>query len=287
MAEQRVRIVAECVCDLPSSWLVEHNVDIMYFSVETDSGIFSDTQEITSGNLIEYMLNGGKKALSYAPSPDLFKKVFEKNLDQYEEVIHVAISSGVSLSCKNSLCAVEKLGLDRDRVHVFDTGHLSSGLGHFVVKAAEMAQNGCTAGEILAELEQLKGKVSTSFITEDVDFLYRNKRISAFAKKLFETFNIHPILMMKNGSLVLKTITSGNYRRACARYIKSALRGSKNIEKQSAFITHVGCSRKMLDRIKQEVDEVCEFDSLIVTKASATISSNCGPNTFGILFIRK
>lgn len=286
MAEQRVKIVAECVCDLPGGWFAENNVDIVYFSVETDRGVFADTSEITSDNVIEYMLSG-KTALSSAPTPDVYKRVFEKNLERFGEVIHVAISSGVSLSCRNAGEAVREMGENGGRVHIFDTGHLSSGLGHFVIRAAEMAASGCSADEILAELERLKGRVSTSFIAESVDFLYRNGRISEKVRNLCVAFDIHPILEMKDGALVLKSVTRGDYRKACARYIKKTLRSPKNIVKDKAFITHAGCSPRMLEQIKHDVSEVCEFDKLIVTKASATVSSNCGPNTFGILFIRK
>ena len=287
MAEQKVKIVAECVCDLPKNWFKEHNVDIMYFSVETDRGVFFDTSEITSENIISYMQSGGKKAYSSAPKPDAYMEMFEKNLSEYDEVILVAISSGVSMSCKNARKALEQLGEKANRVHVFDSGHLSSGLGHLVVKAAEMAENGHTASEILATLEALKHKVYTSFIAESVDYLYMNGKVSEKVKRICTAFDIHPILTMKNGELTLKSVTRGNYRKACKRYIKKTLRNAKSIEKGTAFITQAGCSAKMVEWIKGEVSKIFEFDNLVVTKASATISSNCGPNTFGVIFIEK
>lgn len=287
MAEQKVKIIAECVCDLPRTWLNEHNVDIVYFSIEIDSGVFFDTSEITSENIISYMQSGGVKALSCAPKPETYKESFEKNLEEYDEVILVAISSGISLGCGNARKAVEGLGEKGSRVHVFDSGHLSSGLGHLVVKAAEMAESGHSASEILAALEVLREKVSTSFIAENADYLYRNGKVSEKVKKICSAFNIHPILAMKNGELSLKSITRGNYRKACKRYIKKTLSHSKGIEKNTAFITQAGCSAKMVEWIKSEVAKHCEFENLIVTKASATISSNCGPNTFGVLFISE
>lgn len=286
--KQRVKIVAECVCDLPRTWLLEHNVDIVYFSVETDRGVFADTSEITSENLIEYILRGGKKALSMAPSPEAYREVFEKNLEKYDEIILVTISSKISLALQNAQKALD--GMDAEyarRIHLFDSWHLSSGLGHLVVKAAEMAERGALADEILAALEVLKDKVSTGFIAESVDYLYRNGKVSEKTKKICTAFDIHPILAMKDGALVLQSITRGSYRKACIRYIKQTLRKSKTIERNSAYITHAGCSTKMLDFIKKEVEKVYSFDNLTVTKASATISSNCGPNSFGILFIRK
>lgn len=286
MSEQKVKIIAECVCDLPKNWIKEHNVDIVYFSVEIDSGVFFDTSEITSENIISYMQSGGVKALSSAPAPESYKEAFERGLEEYEEVLLVSISSGVSLGCKNAMQAFEMLDEKKNRVHIFDSGHLSSGLGHLVIKAAEMAESGHSAGEILAALEVLKSKVSTSFIAENADYLYRNGKVSEKVKKICTTFNIHPVLTMKDGVLSLKSITRGNYRNACRRYIKKTLH-SKNIVKNRAFITQAGCSAKMVEWIKGEVAKHCEFENLIVTKASATISSNCGPNTFGVLFISE
>ena len=287
MAEQKVKIIAECVCDLPRTWLKEHNIDIVYFTIETDRGVFSDTNEITSENIISYMQAGGKKAHSSAPHPDVYRETFEKNLAEFDEVILVAISSGISLSCENADKAVEQLGEKGSRVHVFDSGHLSSGLGHLVMKAAQMAENGSSASEILAALEALKDKVSTSFIAESVDYLYRNGKVSEKVKKICSAFGIHPILAMKNGELTLKSVTRGDYLKACRRYIKKTLRSAKIVEKNTAFITQAGCNTKMIEWIKNEVSKNCEFENLVVTKASATISSNCGPNTFGIIFIGK
>ena len=286
--KQKVKIVAECVCDLPRTWILEHDVDIVYFSVDTDHGVFADTSEITSENLIEYIIKGGKKALSMAPSPETYREVFENNLKKYDEIILVTISSKISLAFQNAQKALD--GMDAEsvrRIHLFDSWHLSSGLGHLVVRAAEMAASGASVDEILAALEVLKSKVSTSFIAESVDYLYRNGKVSEKVKKICTAFDIHPILAMKDGALVLQSVTYGSYRKACIRYIKRTLRKSKTIERKSAYITHAGCSTKMIDFIKKEVAKVYSFDNLTVTKASATISSNCGPNTFGILFIRK
>lgn len=287
MCEQRVKIVAECVCDLPTDWLKAHNVDIVCFTIETDRGVFFDTLEITSDNVISYLLADGKKAHSSAPEPNVYKEAFEKNLAEYDEVILVAISSGISLSCENAAKAVEQLGENSKRVYVFDSGHLSSGLGHLVIKAAQMAENGHSAKEILAALETLKTKVSTSFIAETVDYLYRNGKVPEKTKKICSAFNIHPILVMKNGELTLKSVTCGDYRKACKRYIRKMLSNTKSIDKNTAFITQAGCNTKMVEWIKAEVSRACDFENLIVTKASATVSSNCGPNSFGVIFIEK
>ncbi len=287
MPEQKVGIIAECVCDLPKSYLTEHNIDIVYFLIETDSGVFTDTDEITAENILGYMQSGGKKSLSSAPEPEVYRKVFEKNLEKYEELILVAISSGISRSCENAEKAVSEMGETGKKVHIFDSAHLSTGLGHMVMKAAESAENGMSAEEIISELSELRDRVSTSFITENVNFLYRSGKVSEKIKKVCDAFNIHPVLAMKNGKLTLKSVGLGRYEKACSRYIRRELKNSDKINKKRAFLTYAGCSVKMLEHVKKEINEKCRFERLVSTKASATVSSNCGPNSFGVLFIRN
>lgn len=287
MDKKKVGILAECVCDLPKSTLQSCGVDILYFLVETENGVFTDTDEITAENVISHMETGGTKTKSAPPPPDVYLKAFEKNLKRYDEVILVAISSRISHSCENAEKAVKLMGEEGKRVHIFDSEHLSTGLGFFVLRAAELANKGCTSYQILGELEAMKPQVSTSFLAKNADYLYRNGLVPAYVKKICSALSIHPVLAMKKGSLRLKTIILGNYDSSCKYYVRQELIGRKNIDKKCAFVTHVGCSVKMLKSITAEVEKYCSFDELNITNASATISSNCGPGTFGVLFVRS
>lgn len=287
MDKKKVGILAECVCDLPKSTLRNCGVDILYFLVETENGVFTDTDEITAENVISHMEMGGKKTKSAPPPPEVYRKAFEKNLKRYDEVIFVAISSHISHSCENAEKAVKLMGDEGKRVHIFDSEHLSTGLGFFVLRAAELANQGCTSYQILSELKTLKTQVSTSFLAKNADYLYRNGLVPVYVKTICSALNIHPVLAMKNGDIRLKTVIFGNYDSACKYYVRLTLKGKKNIDRKCAFVTHAGCTVKMLRTITAEVEKYCRFDELKVTDASATISSNCGPGTFGVLFVRK
>lgn len=287
MGKKKVGILAECVCDLPKNILKKYGVDMLYFLVETESGVFTDSDEITAENVIYYFENDGGKTRSSPPPADVYYRAFEKNLKRYDDIILVAISSGISDSCKNAQAAVQIMGSEGKRVHIFDSQHLSTGLGFLVLRAAELANEGCGCEEILAELDELKTHVSTSFIARNADYLYRNGRVSAFVKKLCTTFRIHPVLTMKNGGLRVKNILLGSYETACKLYIRQELKDEKNIDKRCGFITHAGCSVKMLRSITSEAEKYCKFDELKITNASATVTCNCGPDAFGVLYVKK
>lgn len=287
MNRKKTGIVAECVCDLPKNTLKNYEIDILYFLIETESGIFTDTDEITAENIISYMETGGGKSKSSPPPVEQYVQKFEKNLEQYDEVVMVTISSKISQSFATANHAVQLLGEKGKRVRVFDSGHLSSGLGFMVMKAAETANIGFSADEIVTELELYKERVCTSFITRNADYLYRNDLVPKAMKIICSKFNIHPVLTMKNGNMVLKTVLFGNYETACKYYVRTLLKNVHDIDKRCAFITHVGCGVKLQRLIQSEVEKYYNFNKINLQTASATISGNCGPGTFGVLFVRN
>lgn len=284
---KRLGITTDCVCDLPEQYYEIHDVGVVYFYIATNTGRFRDGYELDATNLIEYFDNGGEKAVTNAPDPYEYLEFFKKQLKKYGEIIHISITDKVSLSYQHALKALEIMGDNGKRVHVVDSEHLSTGMGHIVLKAVEMRDSGSSVKEILEECEIMKNRVSTSFISNNADYLYRNGKVSKGVKDISSAFRVHPVLFLKNGKIALKTVEIGNFGKSVKRYIKKQLRHNKKIDKRRLFITHVGCTVKMISEIKDEVNKICTFDEVIVTKASATVTSNCGAGTIGVLFVYK
>ena len=280
-------ISTDCVCDLPESFLRENDVDIVYFYIATDTGRFRDGYGITSGNILEYLESGGRKAETTAPDPQEYAEFFEDKLKRYDELVHISISGCVGLSCHNAMAALKLMGENGKRVTVVDSRHLSTGMGHMVMKAVELRKDGKNAAEIVEAVEAMREKISTTFITRNAEYLFRNGRVSEMLKKLASLFSLHPVLILKNGKLTLKAFRVGNYEKAIMAYIRGELAHNGRIDKERLFITHAGCPVKLISQIREETQGLCQFDEVIVTKASATVSSNCGPGTVGVIFVRK
>ncbi len=284
---EKLGITTDCVCDLPEEYFELHDVGVLYFYITTGTGRFRDGYELDSANVIEYLENGGEKAQTNPPKPTEYMDFFQSQLKKHEEIIHICISSNVSESYKNALEALTLMGEDGKRVHIVDSQHLSTGMGHLVVNAVEMCNSGKSAEEILEQAESIKKRISTSFIADNADYLYRNGRVSKCVMKICSVLMLHPVLYLKDGKISLKTLKTGNYGKAVKRYIKGELGHNGKINKHRLFITHAGCTVKMISEIKEEVNKLCEFDEVIVTKASATISGNCGAGTIGVLFVNN
>ena len=281
----KIAVTCDCSCDLTEELLQEYGIERVFSYIRTEEGRFCDFREITALNVFDYLENGGT-AIAESPAVSDLAELFRRKLAKFDEVIHVSLSAGISKSCKNAMLAAKQIGAVT-RVHVVDSGQLSTGTGHVAIRASQMVRGGHSAADVIRELELFKRKVSTSFILKDLKCLHQNGKVSEKMFRFFKNLNLHPVLHMKNGKFALKTFYYGNYEKAQIQYIRDEMRHYEKIDTQLAFVTHAGASVKEVEAAVNEVRKRITFDNLFVTEASATISSNSGPHTIGLLYIEK
>lgn len=281
---KKVVITADCVCDMPEELLEQYGVKVICFYVNTEHGCFKDMEEVTSDNIVEYFRQGGTAVKTKAPLVEEYRDFFENNLKEADQIIHIAMSSVLSLSYSRAALAAKQF---EGRIAVVDSRLFSTGMAHLAIKAAELTKEGKEEKEIISALEEMKYRVVTGFIAENAECLYRTGNVNRFVKGVCGAFKIHPVLIMKKGEMKLKNIKIGNYEKAVLRYVKGEMKNRKRIDTERLFITHASCSVKLLSKVKREAAKYCVFGDTQITQASATITSNCGPNTVGVLFVRK
>ena len=282
-----ILITTECVADLPESIYKSGDVDVIYFDIMTEKGQFRDTVEVDSTNIIEYMAGGHQKVYSVVPSANEYKNFFMKNLKDYDAIIHISISSGVSVAYSNAMLARVKMGRDSKRIFIVDSRQISSGHGLVTMKAIEYRDKGMNCKEITSALNDFIPRVSSSFLTYNADHMYYNARVNKFVKKICDTFKIHPVFMVIDGKMVVKKFYIGTYNRAMTKYIDYIVGDPSTIDTQTGFITYVDCNEELLEQIRMSVGNKVDFDTVYEQQASATISTNSGPKTFGLLFVRN
>ena len=156
-----------------------------------------------------------------------------------------------------------------------------------VLAAAEMAAAGADCELILEELESMKEKVCSSFIVDSTEHLYRNGKVSKTVVNISKIFSLRPVLYLKDSRMVVSDICIGDSRNCAKSYIRKILKDSDTINPETVFLISAGCSYEFLIFVKEEIQKRVKWKNIIVNTASATVTSNCGPGTFGILFARK
>lgn len=284
MIEDTVLITTDCVCDLTVDLQERYQIPVMYYYVTTEEARFQDTREMNSDDLIEYIEKDGKKAYSSCASVEEYMEFFEKQRKKTNApIIHICMAQYVSDAYKTAHEAAKQ----EEGVYVVDSGHLSGGMALMVLEAARMAKRGASYELILKEMERMKEKISTSFIVDSVECLYRNGRIGKNIAAICDILSLHPILKLSGSHMKPAGLCIGSQRRFARAYLRWALRRKEEIVPDMAFLISAGGSYEFRQFLLEEIRKRMPWKTIVVNKASATISCNCGSGAFGILFLRK
>jgi DegV family protein with EDD domain len=280
----KIRITSDSTCDL-NHLVEERNIGILPLQVTLDDKSYHDGVDITPTDIFNFVKETGILPKTSAPSIGDYEEFFKKELDSgYDYVIHFNISAKSSGSHNMAKQAAESF---KGKVRVIDSMALSTGQGLLVMKAADMRDAGKGVDEIEKEILALRTKVNTSFVPDSLDYLHKGGRVSGMVKTAAAMFKIHPLIYMEEGQLV----PVKKYRGKPEVYLKQYVEDLKNqypaYDKTRCFITHSTAEQSFVDAAKKKVAELFEFDEVIETVAGSIITSHCGKNTLGVLFISE
>lgn len=281
--KRKISITADCICDLPKDLLDRFHIRLMYCYVHTNEGRFCDLFEISSDSLLAYLQMEGNHSHSSTADPSEYEYFFAETLVEAEHVIHITATEDLSGAYPNATQAAKTF----DNVTVIDSAHISSGHGLMVLYAAKLAEEGRSVDEICEALDEFRERVFSNFLVPSTATLHRNGKVGGVVHRLCTGLNLHPVLSMSKNRLKLCWIESGSMHRVVRQYVKKLFKHSRQIDTRILFVTYAGCSVKQIDEIVEIVENYIHFDKVILQKASATVSSNCGIGTFGLMFVRK
>ncbi len=282
---KKVKIVADSTCDLSEDLLHKYDISILPLLITTGDESYRDGVEISPDEIFKWSDETKETPKTAAPMMgdgiDFFKPFIDEDLD----VIFFGISESMSTTCN----VIRLLGetLEYNKIHVVDSKNLSTGIGIQVIRAGQMAIDGSTVDEILEDNKKINEKVRASFVIDTLTYLARGGRCSSVASLLANSLKIKPEIEVVNGKMDIANKYRGKLNSVILKYVKCKEEELKNAEADYAFITHSGCSNEVIDMVKEYLESLNVFDNIYVTRAGGVISSHCGPNTLGVMYISK
>ena len=82
-------------------------------------------------------------------------------------------------------------------------------------------------------------------------------------------------------------VEMGDFVHMIKRYVRKALLDARNIDRRILFITYAGLEDRSIAYIQKLVKQYCPFERVYLQKASSAIACNCGPGSFGLLYMKK
>ena len=277
----KIRITSDSTCDL-NHLIAQRDIGIMALQVNLGADAFRDGVDITPEKIFNFVAETGTLPKTAAPSIGEYEEFFAKELEGYDAIVHLSISSKASGSYNFAKSAAESFN---GKVYVVDSKALSSGQGLLVLKACDMRDEGKTADEIVACLEEMRERINTSFVPDNLDYLHKGGRVSGMVKTVAGMFKIHPQILMDDGQLVPGKKYKGKMSVLIKQYVDDLKELYPNYDKSRCFITHSSADRDLVEAATAKVKEAFEFDEIIETVAGSIITSHCGKGTLGVLFV--
>lgn len=132
------------------------------------------------------------------PSPAEVCGLWDNLLKEYDEVVHIPMSSGLSASCETAMA----LARDYDgRVQVVDNQRISVTQRQSVLDALVLREAGRTAAEIKEKLEEEKMESSIYITLETLKYLKKGGRITPAAAAIGTVLNLKPVLQIQGEKL--------------------------------------------------------------------------------------
>lgn len=156
-------------------------------------------KDISREEFIELLKNDENVSTSQ-PSPEAVMNLWDEILKEYEELVYIPISSGLSGSCSTAMAMAQNDDYD-GKVFVVDNGRVSTPMKQSVLDAIELLNEGCSAKEIKNRLEDAKGKMGIFVAVDDLKYLKKGGRISSSVALVGGMLKVKPILKFDIGTL--------------------------------------------------------------------------------------
>lgn len=278
-----VVITVDSTADLSPELLRRYDIRVIPLTITLGEDTFPDGKGFSSLDMYaRYRLDGTLPKTS-APGVQEMLDFFTPLVEQGFEVVHLDISAELSNSFNAARLAAQEL----EGVYPVDSRQLSTGVALLAVEGAECRERGLGAAEIAARLESLTGKVSTSFVLDTLEFMWKGGRCTGVAALGANLLKLKPALEMREGKLVVYKKYRGTIAAVYRQYITERLKGAA-VRPAHVFITESGeVEPELIEELSALVRSLTGCAEVHHTLAGCTISTHCGPKTLGVLFIEE
>ncbi len=285
MGTGKIHIFADSTCDLSEELIEKYQITVIPLCIILNDKSYYDKVELTPEEIFRWADEKKTTPKTAAVSFEYAEKLLAPCLEAGDDVIFFGISEEMSTTCN----VMRLVGQDHPngRLFVVDSRNLSTGIGLQVLRAAELAEQGFSAEEIVSAVEQEREKVRASFVVDTLTYLARGGRCSGATALVATTLKLHPCIQVVEGKMIVGKKYHGSVEKALLRYEKDLEEELLRADPRRVFITHSGTAPEVVATIRKRLEELTYFQEIHETIAGGVISSHCGPGTLGILFYEK
>ena len=251
-----------------------------------DGELFLEDISLTQEQFYE-RLGADSDISTSQPSPGDVMELWEKILREYDEIVHIPMSSGLSNSCETAMSiAAEYDG----KVQVVNNQRISVTQEQSVYDAMKLRSQGKTAREIREVLEREKFQSSIYITVDTLKYLKKGGRVTPAAAAIGTVLNLKPVLQIQGEKLDAFAKVRGwkAAKKTMLKAIEADLSGRfADVKEDMILGMAYTCSREEAQEWKKEIQERFPGYEMLEGPLSLSVACHIGPGAMAVTCMKK
>ena len=285
----RIAVVTDSNSGITQKQAGEMGVFVLPMPFMIDGETYFEDITLTQEQFYEKLENDADISTSQ-PSPESVMKLWDDVLKEYDQLVHIPMSSGLSGSCQTAMMLAMEDQYE-GKVFVIDNQRISVTLAQSVKDAQMLAAQGADGAQIKKRLEETKME-SAIFITVDtLKYLKKGGRITPAVAMIGTLLKIKPILSIFGEKLdsYAKARTVKQAKTTMVEAIQKEL--VERLHDPECKHTHIGVAHtqnaEAAEEFKNELQEIFPYADIVVAPLSLSVSCHIGPGSIAVTATRK
>ena len=278
-----VRIVVDSTADVTDE--IRAKLSVVPLTVHFGEQEYVDGITINHKQFYEMLVETDVLPTTSQPSPEAFAQVFRQAQEAGEQVVALTVSSKLSGTCQSAMIAAADFP---DSVWVVDTKTVAIGCGILAELAVRLKEEGLSAAEIVARLEEERENIRVIALLDTLEYLKKGGRISktvAFAGGLL---SIKPVVTIQNGEIHILGKARGSKQGNNLLVTEIQKAGGVDFTKP-LMLGYTGLSDALLEKYVLDSGALWDGhgDCIRSTPISSVIGTHAGPGAIAVAFFKQ
>lgn len=285
--EKRIAIVTDSNSGITQAQAKEYGVTVLPMPFMINEETFYEDITLSQPEFYE-RLESGVNVVTSQPSPESVLELWEELLKEYDEIVHIPMSSGLSGSCQSAMMLSEDFD---GKVQVVNNQRISVTQRQSVLDAKMLADRGMDAAQIKDFLEKDKFNSSIYIMLDTLYYLKKGGRITPAAAAIGTMLKLKPVLQIQGEKLdafaKARTVNQGKsiMMTAIRNDMETRFGGATadNIWLEVAYTKNLDAAQQLVEELQKEFPG---FD-IVCNPLSLSISCHIGPGALAIACCKK
>ncbi|HOC06427.1 MAG: DegV family protein [Bacillota bacterium] len=272
----KIALVTDSTADLPQQLINQWKIFVLPLKVSFGKEQYLDN-ELAAEEFYSRLRAESTLPTTSQPTPEDFASLYAKVLTDYDEIISIHISSGLSGTLNSAHMAAKSF---RGQVHVVDSRSISLGIGQQVVEAALGIQEGLAVPAVLDRIEKSRENTETIFTLDTLEYLHKGGRIGVVKGMVGALLRIKPIIRVNEDGVYVPAGIARSLDKSLRGIVSAMEKAAAGRTVKSLAIAH-GAAPEAAEKLQAMLEAAFNVNASMFTQVGPVIGVHTGPGTVG------